>query len=153
MVRRMSKQTIYIASDHRGFRLKSVFIAWLLEHGYEPKDLGPDSDASCSAMEFAQKLCKEVQADSERRGVLICMTGQAMAMTANHYRGIRAALCTDMTMARLAREHNDANVLALGSYMVGEEVALNCLETFLNTKFLGGRFVPRRQQMNDLGGL
>jgi ribose 5-phosphate isomerase B len=81
------------------------------------------------------------------------MSGQAMAMTANRYQHIRAALCANTTMARLAREHNDANILALGAHIVGQDVALDCLETFVTTKFLGGRYAERIVKMTELGGL
>ena len=104
----MTEKTISIASDHRGFALKSLFL-------------------------------------------LICGTGQAMAMTANRYRHIRAALCVNATMARLARQHNNANVLALGAHIIGQEVALDCLQTFLTTQFLGGRFAARVDKLAGLG--
>ncbi len=144
---------IYIASDHRGFDLKDRFIAWLRDKGYDVTDLGPDNGDRCDASEYAVKLAKAMKQDKSARGVLICGTGQVMAMTANRYQHIRAALCLDVTMARLAREHNDANVLAIGAAIVGEEVALETLDVFLKTKFLGGRYADRCRILADLGGL
>ena len=90
----------------------------------------------------------------EQRGILICGSGQAMAMTASRYQHIRAALCTETTSARLSREHNDANVLVLGAdIMKPAETAFKCIEVFFNTKFLGGRYAERRDRLTALGGL
>ncbi len=149
----MSKKTIFIASDHRGFALKARFVSWLKEKGYEPRDLGPDNEQRVDASDFAVRVAASMRADSESKGILICGSGQAMAMTANRYRHIRAALCLNSTMARLAREHNDANILVIGSEMIGEAVAFDCLETFLNTAHLGGRYAERCRILFDLGGL
>jgi ribose 5-phosphate isomerase B len=144
---------IPIGADHRGFHLKARFIAWLAEHGYVPKDLGTMSEERCDALDFAQKMASEFDSNAVQFGVLICGTGQAMAMTANRYQKIRAALCTSVDMARLAREHNDANVLALGADIISEDIALQIVETFLTTKFLSGRYAGRRDKLTALGGL
>jgi ribose 5-phosphate isomerase B len=149
----MTNTDIYIASDHRGFSLKGAFVAWLCEKGYTPHDLGPDNDARCDASTFAVKLAAALKKNPEARGVLICGTGQAMAMTANRFQHLRAALCTDTTSARLTREHNDANVLVLGADVVGRGIALGCLDVFLNTKFLQGRYAERCKMLADMGGL
>jgi len=149
----MANTSVLIASDHRGFELKAAFIAWLKERGFAPNDLGTNGQDRCDASDFAQKIAAGLKADDTRFGVLICGTGQAMAMTANRYQKVRAALCTEATTARLAREHNDANVLVLGADIVGASVALDCLEVFLKTKFLGGRYAERRDKLTALGGL
>lgn len=149
----MQNMIIPIGADHRGFQLKARFIAWLKEHGYTPKDLGTNSAERCDAMDFAQKMAQEFNSNAVQFGVLICGTGQAMAMTANRYQKIRAALCTTVEVARLSREHNDANVLALGADVISEDLALQCLEAFLTTKFLGGRYAERRDKLTALGGL
>jgi len=104
---------ILVAADHRGFPLKARLLAWLKEKGFAPNDLGTNSDERCDAFDFARKLAGELKTHPEQRGILICGSGQAMAMTANRYQHIRAALCTETTSARLSREHNDANVLVL----------------------------------------
>ncbi len=148
----MPHKIVPIAADHRGFELKARFITWLKEHGFEPKDLGTHSQERCDALDFANKMAAELKHE-DQRGVLICGSGQAMAMTANRYRNLRAALCTNSTLARLAREHNDANVLAIGADIIGSEVALDCLKIFLETNCLGGRYAERRQRLTDLGGL
>jgi ribose 5-phosphate isomerase B len=149
----MSSQTILIAADHRGVKLKAAFIGWLKQHGFTPKDLGTHNEERCDALDFAKKMAAEFKADPNQFGVLICGSGQAMAMTANRYQNIRAALCTSPEMARLAREHGDANVLALGADITDEATALKCLDGFLNTKHLGGRYAERRDRLTELGGL
>lgn len=149
----MSNKTIILASDHRGFALKALLVAWLKKKGYEPRDLGPDSEQRVDASDYAVRVTAALHADPLARGVLICGTGQAMVMTANRYKHIRAALCLNGYMARLTREHNDANVLVLGAELVGEGLACDCLETFLNTSFLGGRYAERCRILTDLGGL
>jgi ribose 5-phosphate isomerase B len=149
----MSKLIIPIASDHRGFAMKAKFITWLSEHGYTPLDLGTNSEDRCDAGDFSSKLAAEFKTGQAKYGVLICGTGQAMAMTANRYQHLRAALCTNTTVARLTREHNDANILVLGADVTGYGVAIECLEVFLKTKFLEGRYTERRDKLTALGGL
>lgn len=149
----MTTLTITIASDHRGFLLKSLLSARLKERGCAVVDLGTNDETSCDAGDFAQKLAVDLRDNPEHLGILICGSGQAMAITANRYRHIRAALCLNTTMARLAREHNDANVLVLGAHIMGQEVALDCMNAFLDTKFLGGRFTARRDKLTSIGGL
>ncbi len=147
------QDTILIASDHRGVQLKAQIIAWLNEHKYNANDLGTNSTERCDAGDYARKLAEEFKFNSAQFGILICGTGQAMAMTANRYRNLRAALCTQATTARLTREHNDANVLVLGADIIGPATALDCVEAFLKTKFLGGRYAERRDKLTALGGL
>lgn len=149
----MTKHFIAIGSDHRGFLLKSILSARLKEAGHTLADVGPDNENSCDAGDYAQRVAEDLRAYPEHRGVLICGSGQAMAMTANRFQHIRAALCLNTTMARLAREHNDANVLVLGAHIVGQEVAQDCLDVFMQTEFLGGRFVARRDKLTHMGGL
>lgn len=149
----MSKKTILLAADHRGFSMKSKFISWLQEKGYAVKDLGTNSEERCDAMDSARALATEFKKHTDVLGVLICGSGHAMAMTANRYRALRAVHCMNATMARLGREHNDANVLVLGADMLGQGLAQDCLETFLATEFLGGRYAERRDKLTALGGL
>jgi ribose 5-phosphate isomerase B len=149
----MTEKTVSIASDHRGFPLKSLFLKHLEERGFKVLDFGTNDEVRCDVGDFAQKVIADLRAHPEHRGVLICGSGQVSAMTANRYRHIRAALCFDTTMARLARQHNDANVLVLGAHISGQEVALDCLNTFLTTDFLGGRYAERNAKLAALGGL
>jgi ribose 5-phosphate isomerase B len=146
-------QTVLLASDHRGFGLKSRLQEWLSAQGYRPRDLGAHSHERCDAGDFAQSMAQGLGPGAGQFGVLICATGQAMAMTANRHRHIRAALCSLPDVARLAREHNDANVLVLGADFISEEIAQQCLEAFLKTQFLGGRYAERRDKLTALGGL
>jgi ribose 5-phosphate isomerase B len=149
----MAKPTIPIGADHRGYKLKAHFIEWLAGHGYEAADLGAHSEERCDAFDFAKKLAEAFKSNGVQSGVLICGTGQAMAMTANRYKNIRAALCANAEIAKLTREHNDTNVLVLGADFISPEEAVKCLEAFLNTKFLGGRYAERRDKLTALGGL
>ncbi len=149
----MSKAVIPIAADHRGYALKAQFISWLEQNGYTPKDLGAPSTERCDALDYANKLATEFESNSLQVGILICGSGQAMTMTANRYRHLRAALCGDVAMAKTTREHNDANVLVLGADFTPRDEALKILQTFLETEFLGGRYAERRDALTALGGL
>lgn len=146
-------EKIFFASDHRGFGLKQRFIGLAAAHGIEAVDLGPTTGDRCDASDYAIQMAKSLRNVGPYMGVLICGSGQAMAMTANRFKHLRAALCFNATMARLAREHNDANVLVLGADIIGEAVAEDCLKTFLATSALEGRYAERVQKLTDLGGL
>ncbi len=139
----MSRKPIAIASDHAGYDLKTILAQELAEMGYEVLDLGTDGPQSVDYPDFGAALAKAVQAGDAERGILICGTGIGISMAANRYPGVRAAVCWDETSARITREHNDANVLALGARLLGVEVAKDCLRTFLSTDFAGGRHVRR----------
>jgi ribose 5-phosphate isomerase B len=144
---------VLLAADHRGFSLKAQMIAWLDKYGFTPKDLGTHSEERCDSIDFATKMAAELTAYPDQRGVLVCGTGNGITMAANRYRSVRAALCFTADMARLAREHNDANVLSIGADIISEQMALDCLDIFLKTKFLGGRYAERRNKLTALGGL
>lgn len=149
----MTKPVVPIGSDHRGFSLKPQLISWLEQNGYAPRDLGAHSAERCDALDYARKMAAEFNSGSVKMGVLICGSGQAMAMTANRYKKLRAALCDSAAMAKTTREHNDANVLALGADFTSLDEALKILETFLKTEFLGGKYAERRDALTALGGL
>ncbi len=149
----MTKPVIPIASDHRGFALKARFIGWLEQNGYAPRDLGPHSAERCDALDYAKKLAREFNWPDVQMGVLICGSGQAMTMAANRHQQLRAGLCHSVEMARTTREHNDANVLALGADFTSPDEALKILETFLKTECLGGKYAERRDALTALGGL
>ncbi|HMK68929.1 MAG TPA: ribose 5-phosphate isomerase B [Stellaceae bacterium] len=136
-------ETIAIAADHGGFDLKSLLAAELKSLGYEVLDLGTHGSQSVDYPDFAAALADAIHAGRAKRGVLVCGTGIGIAIAANRFRFIRAAVCHDVTTARLARQHNDANVLALGGRILGSEVAKDCLRVFLDTAFEGGRHLPR----------
>jgi ribose 5-phosphate isomerase B len=139
----MAADPIAIASDHGGFELKTVLVEELKAAGHSVLDLGTMSSDSVDYPDFADALAKTIGAGRAGRGVLLCGTGIGMSMAANRHRGIRAAVCRDVTETRLARQHNDANVLCMGGRVTGPEVAKDCLRTFLETKFEGGRHARR----------
>ncbi len=126
---------IALASDHGGLALKNAVKAFLEEKGYEVKDFGTSTENSCDYPDFALPAAESVAAGECERGVFVCTTGIGISIAANKVKGIRCALCTDATCARLTREHNDANVLALGGGIVGKNLALDIVETFLTTEF------------------
>lgn len=134
---------VVIASDHAGLELKSLLVEALRAQGHEILDLGTDGAESVDYPDFGHALAEVVAAGRAERGVLVCGTGIGISIAANRHAGVRAAVCHDETSARLAREHNDANVLALGARLIGPEVAKDCLKVFMATPFAGGRHVGR----------
>ncbi len=135
-------KTVVIGSDHGGYNLKQAFIKQLQDWGYSVEDEGPDCLDSCDYPLFAAKVVDKVKADNAKLGVLICGTGQGMTMTANRM-GVRAALCTNEFLARMAREHNDARILCLGERVTGQGLAVEILKAFLETDFGGDRHQRR----------
>lgn len=134
---------IYIAADHGGYALKIEIFSYLKEKGFEIIDLGTNSEDSVDYPDYSEILCQKVIEDKHSLGILICGTGQGMAMSANKHKEIRAALCTNELMAKLSREHNNANVLCLGSRIVGVELAKAITDAFLTSKFEGDRHQRR----------
>ena len=133
---------LHIASDHAGLALKTAIGRRLAQQGYDIVDHGTHSDASCDYPAFAHALSRAVE-EENGRGILICGTGIGMSVAANRHAGIRAALCTTELHARLARRHNDANVLCLGARMTGDILAQAITDAFLATEFEGGRHQRR----------
>ena len=144
----MLTKAIVMASDHAGFPLKAALAKHLESRGFEVTDLGTHDGASVDYPDFAYALAREIQSGAAETGVLVCGTGIGISMAANRFPWIRAALCHDVTTARLAREHNDANVLALGGRLLGEEVARDCVDAFLATPFGGDRHVRRVDKLS-----
>ena len=142
----MAKQ-IAIASDHAGIELKSILKAVMVEEGYEVLDLGTDSKDSVDYPDFGYAMADAITSKRAECGVVVCGTGIGISIAANRHPGIRAALCHDVTTARLAREHNDANVMALGGRLIGTEVAKQCLTAFLQTPFGGDRHAGRVKKL------
>lgn len=134
---------VLLAADHAGWELKEALERHLQDLGYEPVDLGPDSAESTDYPDWAHRLAGEIEAGRTGRGVLVCGSGTGMAIAANRHAGVRAANCLDEDMAALAREHNDINVLCLGSRAVDPGTAKRILWTFLETPFGGGRHERR----------
>ena len=135
---------IAIGCDHGGFELKKKIMAHLDARGLEYKDFGTYSDASCDYPIYGKAVAKAVASGECERGIVICGTGIGISITANKVPGIRAALCTDCLMAEATRQHNDANILALGGRVVGDGLALKIVDTFLDTPFSEGERHIRR---------
>jgi ribose 5-phosphate isomerase B len=139
---------ILIASDHAGFELKKYIINQLKEESFI--DLGCDSLDSVDYPDYAYLLAKEIKNQQAKFGILICGTGIGMSIAANRFTYIRAALCTSALMAQKAREHNDANVLVLGARITDNNTALECIKTFIATKFLGERHNNRVEKLKEI---
>jgi len=142
---------IAIGSDHAGYELKEEIVKFLQEKGYEVKDFGTSS-SSCSVdyPDFALTVAEAVINGECEKGILVCGTGIGISISANKIPGIRAALCTDSFMAKMSREHNDANVLALGARVVGTGLALDIVDAWLKTEFAGGRHKTRVDKISKI---
>ena len=134
---------IAMGSDHGGIHLKNQLKALLEEKGYEIMDCGTYTEDSCDYPDFAEKVCKEVVAGSVEKGILVCGTGIGISMAANKCKGIRAALVADVFSAKMAAEHNNANVICMGERTTGVGLAEMMVDTFLETPFAGGRHQRR----------
>lgn len=134
---------IGIASDHAGFELKQFLINWLNENNFEVADFGTNSTASCDYPDYAHPLANAVEIGDCIFGIAICGSGNGINMTVNKHQEIRSALCWDTELAKLAREHNNANILALPARFISQEKALELVKTFLTTDFEGGRHQGR----------
>jgi ribose 5-phosphate isomerase B len=141
--------SIIIGSDHAGFELKEKIFSHLTAKGYTVEDAGPFDDGSVNYVAYAKKVAAAVSQGRVEKGILVCGTGIGMSIAANRFKGVRAALCTDVLSARLSRQHNDANVLALGGRLIGDVLAIELVETFLETPFEGGRHLERIQSMDS----
>ena len=134
---------ILIASDHAGFKLKEIIKQYLSKKKIKVVDLGPSNLAKVDYPDYAHKLSKKINLNKKLTGILVCGSGIGMEMTANRYKNVRAALCYNQKSAELSRLHNNANIITLGSRLTKKNVALKCINTFLNTKFEGGRHTRR----------
>jgi ribose 5-phosphate isomerase B len=141
---------IALGSDHAGFCLKAFLVRHLGEGGHDVTDLGTDSEAPVDYPPFCAAAARAVVTGDADVGIVLGGSGQGEAIAANKVHGARAALCHDELTARLARQHNDANVLSLGGRLVTETVATAILEVFLTTPFEGGRHVPRLEQLRSI---
>ena len=144
----MAKELVAIASDHAGVEYKAALKETLDGLGFGVLDLGTSGAESVDYPDYADALAAALKDGRATRGVLVCGTGIGMSIAANRQRHVRAAHCTNSTDARLAREHNDANVLALGARTLGLEVARDCLRVFLETEFAAGRHRRRVDKMS-----
>ena len=134
---------ICIASDHAGFKLKEAIKDYLINKNLQIIDLGPFEDVSVDYPDYAKKVAKRVILKKSDAGILVCGSGTGMAITANKYKGIRAAQCYNKKSTVLSRQHNNANIICLGSRMIKKKEALNFIDFFFKTKFEGGRHQRR----------
>lgn len=141
---------VIIGSDHAGFGLKEKLRPYLEKKGIKVKDIGAFSEERCDYPHFAYNVAKAVAEKKFPRGILVCKTGIGNSIVANRLSGVRAALCYNAEAARLSREHNDSNVLVLGSHFVPEKQARQILDIWLNTDFQAGRHSRRLKLLRDI---
>ena len=132
-----------MASDHAGFVLKEIIKNKLIKEKIKVIDLGPKTNMSVDYPDYAKKVARNVSSKKTNMGILVCGSGTGMAMSANKFRKIRAAVCYNSASTRLSRTHNNANILALGSRLTNNKKALKLVNIFLSTKFEGGRHLRR----------
>lgn len=139
----MEKQKIAVGADHAGYLFKAAIVHWLSRNGYEVLDYGTNSEESTDYPDHIHPVATSVENGEAKAGIILCGSGNGAAMTANKHQGIRAALCWNNELASLARQHNDANILAIPGRFVNEAVAMSMVQTFLDTPFEGGRHQRR----------
>ena len=139
----------FIGTDHAGFEVKAFVIEFLKNRGIEVEDLGTYSSESVDYPDYAHKVAKAVLENPGTMGILICGSGIGMSLAANKHKGIRAALCHDYYTAKMARLHNDANILCFGARIVGKGEIESILEAWLNTEFEGGRHLRRVKKIDN----
>ena len=140
---------IAITSDHAAFALKGELTAWLTELNHEVIDLGPDSEASVDYPDYGYKLAEHMAAGHSERGIALCGSGIGIAIAVNRNPKVRCALVSEPLSAKLSRSHNDANVIALGSRLIGIDMAKACVEAFLTTAFGGDRHTRRVDKLSN----
>ena len=148
MVKKNITNSVLISSDHAGFDLKQKIKDYLVKKKFKVIDCGPLSNNSVDYPDYAKKLVKKIS--TSKYGILICGTGIGMSIVANRYKKVRASLVFDKKTAKLAREHNNSNVLVLGSRVTNEINALNIVNIFFKTKFLKGRHARRVKKFNNV---
>jgi ribose 5-phosphate isomerase B len=135
---------IAIACDHGALDMKNMLVSYLKDQGHEVADFGTHTTASCDYPEFAAAAARSVAAGECERGIVLCTTGIGVSITANKVKGIRCALLSDVVSARLTREHNDTNMMAMGAGIVGDILARQIVDIWLGTEFSGGERHQRR---------
>ncbi len=149
----MQGKKIFLASDHGGVELKNDLVAYLESKKYDVQDCGPtDARVSVDYPDTALQVIQSIHAQPDAVGILVCTTGIGMSMMANRFSFIRGALVMNEDMAKMSREHNNANVLVFGQKYLSKTQARNCVDVFLQTAFLGGRHARRVQKLTECGG-
>jgi len=141
---------IALAADHAGYQLKDELVSWLREAGHDVTDLGTNGPESVDYPKFGEKLAEEVASERADRGIAICGSGIGISIAVNRNPACRCARVDEPLSATLSREHNDANVLALGARLIGSDMAKDIVLSFLNTQFAGGRHQRRVDQLSHL---
>ena len=136
-------KTVCIASDHAGYKLKEDIKNYLIDKNLSIFDIGPFNDKSVDYPDYAKKLGHRIKLKKSDVGILVCGSGTGMAISANKIKSIRAAVCYNLKSTRLSRQHNNANVISLGSRLINKRLSLKLVDVFLNTKFEGGRHLRR----------
>lgn len=147
---RKQNSMIAIGSDHGGYELKNHLVKYLTDKGLEVRDYGTYSEDSVDYPDCARPVCEAVLGKTAERGILVCGTGIGISMAANKFHGIRAALCGDVFSAKMAKQHNNANILCLGGRVVGRELAFMIVDTWLNEDFEGGRHEARVMKIHQI---
>ena len=142
--------TIVVGNDHAAVKMKEEIVIFLEELGHQVMNYGVDTEQSCDYPQIGEKVARAVAAGEGGCGILLCGTGIGMAIAANKVTGVRAAVCTNTTMARLARQHNDANILTMGARITGPEAAKDIVRTWLESGFEGGRHKQRVDMICDI---
>lgn len=143
-----ARMKIAIASDHAALLLKDELGRWLREQGHEVEDLGPHSADSVDYPDYGYLLAEHIAGGKAERGIALCGSGVGISIAVNRHQALRCALVSEPVSARLAREHNDANAIALGARLVGPDMARACVEAFLSTEFAGGRHQRRVEKLS-----
>ncbi len=141
---------VALAADHRGFALKGQLTSVVRDLGYMPLDLGTNSAERVDSQDFAVAAAKALKDGKAHKAIIICGSGNGIAMAANRFPHVRAAICPHVTAAKMARQHNDANTLVLAADFMGFDLIKDCVETFLKTDFLGGRYADRVARLTAL---
>ena len=136
-------KTVCIASDHAGYKLKEDIKNYLIDKNLSIFDIGPFNDKSVDYPDYAKKLGHRIKLKKSDVGILVCGSGTGMAISANKIKSIRAAVCYNLKSTRLSRQHNNANIISLGSRLINKKLSLKLVDVFLNTKFEGGRHLRR----------
>ena len=136
-------KTIFISSDHAGFKLKEIIKNYLTNKKIKFMDLGPFDDSRVDYPDYAHKVARKVKVNKSNVGILVCGSGTGMNIVANKHKNVRAAQCFNLKSTKLSRLHNDANIITLGSRLISKKNALKFVNIFLNTKFDGGRHLKR----------
>lgn len=146
----LEDEMICIGSDHAAFDMKENIKCFLIEKGYEILDVGTDTKVSVHYPKYGEKVARKVASKECEYGIVICGTGIGVSMAASRVKGIRCAVCSNLYTARLAREHNNANVIALGARVIGDGIAQEMVEIFLTTKFEAGRHAIRVAMLDEI---